>query len=171
MAFNRYRFTLHQVYGHYALEGSLNWRETAAAAGVSTRTLRNYFHNVEDLEIALVDYHKQYLENYYTKFRIDASKYEKFPIRLLYSIMLKHKICYLFTDKAFKKDLLGKGSEIYHYHLDLIKKAMIQSGADIDPDKIDPELTFKQLILPLEESKTSEEFFEHMMGYYFKKSS
>lgn len=169
MPFNRYRFVLHQVYAHYGLTGNLNWRETASSAGVSTRTLRNYFGNVSELEITLADYHKNYLDNYYTKFRIDARKYEQFPIKLLHTIMLKHKICYLFTDKAHKNDLAGQGSELYNFHLDLIIKAMVRSGADINKERIDAEITFRQLILPLERSKSSEDFFEHMMQYYFKK--
>ena len=162
----KYKFTLHQVYAHYANTGNLNWRDVAESANVSTRTLRNYFESSEKLEEILVDYHIKYLANYYEKFRIDPAKYEEFPMKLLFYIMLKHKVCYLFTDKASKNDLSGRGKEIKQIHLKYIERAMTRGGSD--PNKSDPELTFTNLVLPLENSKNGEEFFGHMMQWFLQ---
>lgn len=163
----KYKFTLHQVYAYYSQAGNLNWREVAEMARVSTRTLRAYFENSDSLAKLLVDYHLKYLENYYEKFRIDPRKYDEFPSRLIFTVMLKHKVCYLFTDKAVKNNLAGRGQEIKESHLDLIGKAMSNGGVS-DPKKIDPELTFNNLILPLENSENGEEFFNHMMKWFLK---
>jgi AcrR family transcriptional regulator len=163
----KYKFTLHQVYAHYADHGNLNWRDVAESAKVSTRTLRNYFASTENLAQLLIEYHIKYLENYYTKFRIEPGKYDKFPFKLLFYVMLKHKICYLFTDKVSSSNLAGRGAEVKQIHLNYIKNAMGKGGIT-NSEKVDPELVFRNLILPLENSKNNEEFFNHMMQWYLK---
>ncbi len=163
----KYRFTLHQVYAHYASHGNLNWRDVAKSTKVSTRTLRNYFESTEKLSQLLVDYHIKYLENYYTKFRIDPGKYDEFPFKLLFSVMLKHKVCYLFTDKASRNNLDNRGGEIKQIHLSYIEDTLRKGGVK-SKNKIDPDLVFTNLILPLENGKNNEEMFNHMMKWYLK---
>jgi AcrR family transcriptional regulator len=163
----RYRFILHQVYAYYAKHGDLNWRDLAKSTKVSTRTLRVYFGSTEKLYQLLVEYHIKYLENYYKKLWNIVAKHEEFPFELLFYMILRHKVCYLFTDKASLYNLDGRGDEIIQLHLKHIAKSMVMREVK-DSEKIDPYLVFRQLILPLENSRNNKEFFDYMIKFFLK---
>ena len=164
----KYKFTLHQVYAHYANHGNLHWRDLATSTKVSTRTLLKYFESTEKLSRILADYHIKYLNNYYSKFVIDPTKYESFPFKLLFNIIVLHKICYLFTDKASQYDLANRGDEIMNIHLDHIREAMIRGGVN-NQEKLNTVHVFENFCKPLRNGISNEKYMEHLMNWYWDK--
>ena len=158
------RFTLHQVYAHYAREGDLNWRDLGESAHASTRTLRKYFGSTDSLAKTLVDYHLSYLNNYYTKVQIRPQNPQNIQFEKVRLFIARNMICYQFTDKAHKNDLAKRGIEIYEKHIDYIRQAMIRGGAK--ENKINPEMAFNFFLTPLPDNEKGRDFFMNMLKWF-----
>ena len=158
------RFTLHQVYAYYAHNGDLNWRRAANAAMVSTRTMRNYFENAEQLAERLVEYHLKHLENFYTNSRVAPSKDLDRQLRTVRTLVQRNLITYLFSDKAFKQDLTGRGQEIKQTHLGYIRNAMLHGG--VKEEKAKPELVFDFFLRPLPDGQEGKDLIIHWMKWF-----
>lgn len=158
------RFTLHQVYAHYARNANLNWRAMGETAKTSTRTLRNYFGTSDNLASVLVNYHLSYLDNYYSKVQIGNNIPREIQFEKVRTFINRNMLCYQFTAKAHKNDLANRGKEVYDIHLNYIREAMIRGGAK--KDKINPEMAFNFFLTPLPNNEKGKAFFINMLKWF-----
>lgn len=160
----KYKFTLHQIYNHYAFHCSLNWRELAVAANASTRTLQKYFGSTDELSLTLSDYHLSYLENYYSNYRVTKRDDLNEQFRFVRTVVKRHQSSYQFTENARRTNLSGKGKEIKEKHLNYIRNAMDHGG--VNKEKIFPEMVFSFLLNPIPDGKPGNDLLFHWMKWF-----
>jgi hypothetical protein len=158
------RFVLHQIYAYYAKKGELNWRDVASYAGVSTRTLRNYFGSVGELEVLLVYYHLSYLKNYYSNNKIVKNKDINYQLRVVSTVIKRHQLCYTFTNNSHELNLANRGNEIKQIHLNYILKAMTRGG--VIKKKRKPEMVFNFFIAPMPKGEQGNDLIFHWMKWF-----
>lgn len=155
---------MHQVYAYYANNGNLNWRDVASYASVSTRTLRNYFGSVGELEMLLLDYHLSYLKNYYSNNKIPKQKNIDYQLRVVRTVIKRHQLCYTFTNNSHKLNLANKGNEIKQIHLNYILEAMTRGG--VIEQKRKPELVFNFFLVPMTDGEEGNKLILHWMKWF-----
>ncbi len=162
----KYRFTLHQIYAHYARTGTLKWRDLAKVGRVSSRTLSKYFENTQMLEKELCEYHLKNLEHIYSHSNTGSKNKNDFQFRRVWAFVKRHRIVYQFTDQAFKNNLDERGKEIKTAHFEMIRKAMLKGG--VEEDRADPELAFNFFLTELPNNEKGQAMFFHFMKFFAK---
>ena len=162
----KYKFVLHQAYAHYAFNCNLNWRELGKSTNVSTRTLQKYFSNTQKLSTILVDYHLDYLNHFYTAYKVDRQDDMKKQFRLVSTLIKRNQASYQFTENAWRTNLAGRGEEIKESHLNYIRNAMLNGG--VNKQKLYPEMVFSFLLNPIPDGEKGKELLFHWMAWFMK---